>query len=181
MGLENSLKEKSESKLVRILEKANAVLPTPRKVIVKVRHSYNKKEPHLEIEYNPEKVYKVLKELGYDVDVKDIGYPSLSLESLEDGVIPEYDFGETLVAAKKLEEGRRIHARMWVEKKGGRKYYRVEVHTEIYPTREDLHYPQNVWEWLTRARLHIIDPNANYKEGAEIFQKEIEGKLKIYN
>jgi hypothetical protein len=182
MSLEKELRMKVKSSgLVRLLEKIDAVILTPREAIAKLKHKYHKEEPHLEIERSPYKVYDILKSLGYYVDVKDFTHPFLSLESIEDGVIPEYDFGEDIVAAKAIGDGRRIHARMWKDKtKDGKKCYRVEVHTEIYPTTPNLKYPKSVWQWLKRAELHISDPHANYEEGAKMFYKDINDTIKVF-
>lgn len=181
-----SLKEKIEMKakssgLVRILERIDAAIITPREVIAKLKHKYHKEEPHLEIERDIYKIYDILKSLGYAVDVKDFVHPFLSVESLEDGVIPEYDFGEDIVATKAIGDGRRIHARMWKDKtKEGRKCYRVEAHTEIYPTTGKLRYPKTVIQWLKRASLHIRDPHANYKEGAKMFYEDIKDTIEVF-
>ncbi|MCD6575671.1 MAG: hypothetical protein J7K73_00755 [Nanoarchaeota archaeon] len=182
MGLEKEIEMKVRSSgLVRILEKLDAAILTPREVVAKLKHKYHKEEPHLEIERDVYKVYDILKSLGYAVDIKDFTHPFLSAESLGDGVIPEYDFGEDIVAAKAIRDGRRIHARMWKDKTNhGEKCYRVEVHTEVYPTTGKLRYPKTFIQWLKRASLHIRDPHANYREGAEIFKEEIDGLLTIY-
>ena len=182
MGIEKQLEMKVKSSgLIRLLEKIDVAILTPREIIAKLKHKYHKEEPHLEIERNPYKVYDVLKSLGYYVDVKDFVHPFLSLESLEDGVIPEYDFGEDIVAAKAIGDGRRIHARMWKDKtRTGKKCYRVEVHTEIYPTTGKLKYPQTLWQWLKRAELHLRDPHANYKEGAKMFYNDIKDSLEVF-
>lgn len=182
MNLEKEIRMKVKSSgLVRILEKIDAAILTPREVIAKLKHKYHKKEPHLEIERDVYKIYDVLKSLGYAVDIKDFTHPFLSIESLEDGVIPQYDFGEDIVAAKAIGDGRRIHARMWKGKtKDGKKCYRVESHTEIYPTTGKLKYPKSIIQWLKRASLHIRDPYANYKEGAEMLYDDIKDTIDVF-
>ncbi len=183
MKLEEKLNMKVKSRgLIRFLEKLDATILTPREIIAKFKKRYRKEEPHLEIERDIYKIYNTLKELDYAVDIKDFTKPFLSLESLEDGVIPQYDFGEDIVAAKAIGDGKRLHARMWKSKtQNGEKCYRVEAHTEIYPTTGKLNYPKTLWQWLTRASLHIRDPKADYNKGAQMLLNEIMGYIEVYN
>ncbi|GEM_PF-4293266 len=173
-SLERLMRVKSESKLVEILDRVEALVPSPRRILAKVRHELEGNEPYIFINASEEDIYKTLTSLGYEVNVKDPTNPRLTLKSLEEGFIPEYDFGENIVAAKYIGKNRRLHVRMWkVSRYKGKPIFKVEAHTEIYPTTGELRYPKNLIEWLRKASLHIRDPHADYKEGLDLFRREV--------
>lgn len=169
----NNLKQ-TPPETVMLLEKFDRLIWLPGKFIrffaSKLRKPH---EPYFYIERDLGEVRETLRLEDYETDIKDSFHPIETLNSMTDGVIPQYNQGETIAAVKSIAPGERVHLRFFETRHQGEKAYRVESHTEPYPDNVVFKH-ESLLSYLLRIKEHLTAEKANTQQGYDIAYKIFE-------